>query len=84
MHVDKKMSWNYRVIRYVATEGGSDYYTIHEVYYTEEGVPYLVSEKPVTPFGDSVEELKSDLSMMRAALRRPPLDYTVFEKKNEP
>lgn len=78
------MSWNYRVIRHKETETGIVHYAIHEVYYNEHGAPYMVSEKPASPTGETPEALKSDLGLIHAALRKPPLDYTIFTKREEP
>lgn len=84
-HVDNKhMTWNYRVIRHLATQDGTAHYAIHEVYYNEHGTPYMVSLEPAKPFGETLDELKSDLGMIHAALRKPALDYTIFAKKEEP
>lgn len=77
------MSWNYRVIRHLATQDGSAYYAIHEVYYNDQGMPYMVSHESVKPFGETLDELKSDLGMIHAALRKPVLDYTIFTKREE-
>lgn len=78
------MAWNYRVIRHIAPQDGSAYYAIHEVYYNEKGEPYMVSHESVKPFGETFDELKSDVGMIHAALRNPPLDYTLFVKNEAP
>lgn len=36
------MSWNYRVLKFVGEE--EPYYSIHEVYYNEDGEPYAYSK----------------------------------------
>ena len=72
------MSWNYRVLRQV--ELGPDgkemiYYGIHEVYYNSAGVPTTCSINPMSPFGETFEELVSDLRYFSEALEKPVLDF---------
>ncbi len=67
----QKRWWNYRV----AVRG--EYYSIYEVYYTD-GMPARITESPVCPGGDTLEELKRDLKSFQAALKRPVLKYEDF------
>ena len=71
------MSWNHRVIRNVVD--GEETFTIHEVYYREDGYPESVTENPVPAFGTNVEELTHNLVHMMSALTKPVLDFTMFE-----
>ena len=75
------MSWNYRVIRHIATGAAGDWFAIHEVYYDADGMPRAVSEKPISPQGDTCEELLSDLQMMQEAAEKPTLDYVLFSNE---
>ena len=72
------MSWNYRVIRHKETETGIVYYAIHEVFYNEQSAPYMMSERPITPHGDSPEELIAELKLLQDAADKPALDYMLF------
>lgn len=69
------MSWNYRIV--MKDEGYGSSYGIHEVFY-ENGVPYGISENPVAPFGEDLEELETSFELMREALKKNILDYDNF------
>lgn len=72
------MSWNYRVCRHYSTlpDGTvEDYYRIHEVYYDKRGKITAVSVDGIDPHGLTLTGLKKDLSMMRAALKQPVLEF---------
>lgn len=61
------MHWNYRVF---FEDGG---YTIRTVYYDDRGVITACSEKPIEPFGESLEELQEELNLLQAALKKKVL-----------
>jgi hypothetical protein len=63
------MSWNYRVILQ------DDYYSIHEVYYDDDGNIESWTEQPVGIGGETLEELKGDLEYYKHALEKPVLKY---------
>jgi hypothetical protein len=62
------MSWNYRMIE--DSHGG---YAIHEVYYDNDGKPHSWSLHASPVYGETLEEVKSCLNMMRAAYSKPVL-----------
>lgn len=71
-------TWNNRVIRKVyehETQLG-----IHEVFYNDEGNPYLVTVNAVGVVGDTLEELEQTLKWMMEALGEPILEYSDFEE----
>lgn len=70
------MAWNYRVVRQ------DDTYTIHEVYYDQEGRITAFSTNPVAPCGETLEELRVDMDRQRRALDEPVLDYAVLNLMN--
>ena len=70
------MSWNYRVIKHAEQQ-----FSIHEVYYDEEGKPHSMTVDPVSAFGETLEELKDDLLLISVALTKPVLDAKMFDKK---
>jgi len=74
------MKWNYRVLRH--TDGGVDsneeYFMVHEVYYEDDGKPSICTSNECKPFGNTLEELKSDMEMMVDAFEKPVLDYSDF------
>ncbi|HAG82138.1 MAG TPA: hypothetical protein DCL61_13470 [Cyanobacteria bacterium UBA12227] len=61
------MHWDYRVFW---EEGG---YTIRTVYYDDRGAIVACSEKPIEPFGESLEELQDELNLLQAALKKKVL-----------
>lgn len=74
------MTWNYRV--YKCKEKEEEYYAIHEAYYAPyKEEPHSYTVDPVAPMGNTLEELRSDLQMMLAALDKPVIDYPHSDKK---
>jgi hypothetical protein len=71
--------WNYRVVRkrYVNpdTERVSYTYAIHEAYYNNNGHVGSITQNPVEPFGENVEELRHSWIMMAEAFGQPLLDF---------
>lgn len=70
------MTWNYRIISH--PHPGFDEnesiraYQIHEVYSDESGIIGF-TERGVEPFGESMDELRSDFEHMALALTKPVL-----------
>jgi hypothetical protein len=67
------MSWNYRVMRRQA--GECAVFSIHEVYYDLEDRIEFFSEEPISPQGETKEQLDVDLELMQEALKKPVLEY---------
>lgn len=61
------MVWNYRVIEH------DKLFYIHEVYYNDNGDITAISEDPMHPHGETLEELKNDMEYFLQALSRPVL-----------
>jgi hypothetical protein len=61
------MHWDYRVF---LEDGG---YTIRTVYYDERGAITACSQKPIEPFGESLEDLQEELNLLQAALKKEVL-----------
>jgi len=59
--------WNYRVIE------SEEVFRIHEVYYNKKGEITAFSEDPITPLGETLDELRGDLEYYMQALDRPVL-----------
>jgi hypothetical protein len=89
--------WNYRVVRkksiYIDPTNKKervDYaYAIHEAYYDKNGHVGAVTEDPVEPFGENIEELRHSWVMMAEAFGQPILDYdnvpeTGYDRKEDP
>ncbi len=53
-------------------------FAIHEVYYDDSGEPYLVTEDPCYPQGETLEELEKDFVLYQKALEEPVLNYEDF------
>ena len=71
------MTWNYRVIR--KTNTGYDHldelYAIHEVYYSKDGKPEMVTVEPVGIVGEDYAELCAELAHYTEAFSKPVLNY---------
>jgi hypothetical protein len=68
------MSWNYRVM--VRTwPGGEKTYGIYEVYYDKRSKAEASTVEGMSPYGDTLAELKADFALMKKAFSAPVLDY---------
>lgn len=80
------MSWNYRVVRknvYMGkTIAPEVQYGIHETYYSGDK-PTAITTDHMRPYGETLEELKSDLEKMVAALEKPVLNWEDFKNNKE-
>lgn len=65
--------WNYCVCEQVLDDGSI--YHIHEMYFDDSGDIQGVTENPITPMGETLEELKRELSRM--------LDTVLAEEKRQ-
>ncbi len=70
------MSWNYRVIK--RNSDGNEWYGIYEVYYDDSGRPVACTETPINPFGETLDELATDLQHFTEAMAKPALDFDQF------
>ena len=73
------MSWDYRVIE------NDGMFTVHEVHYNAKGDITSVSEDPMGPSGQTLEELKDDMKYFLDALGMPVLkkEEIAFAPKGE-
>ena len=76
--------WNYRITyRPSDIEQG---YSIREVFYNDNGNPVSYTSKEISPYGESKDELISDLAYMIQAISQEIVDLdildTIFENKN--
>ncbi len=67
------MSWNYRTIATPSKLNSYYEYSIHEVYYNENGSINSWTENSISAYGDSKEELQEDLQLMLKASTLPVL-----------
>lgn len=66
------MSWNYRVLRHDGVDG--PYYQVQEVYFEEgDAVPHSWSAGPASVGGENLDEMRTVLDRMAAALDKPVL-----------
>ena len=77
--------WNHRVVRRVyKVEGFPDEvsYSIHEAFYGLKGGvdKPSITDNPVDPYGETLEELREELQLMLRALDAPVLDYKTEEE----
>jgi hypothetical protein len=75
------MTWNYRVIL------NNDIYQIHEAYYNDAGEITAVTEDPIAPAGDTLEELTDDIehyiqAVKHLVLKMNELKFAPFEERS--
>ena len=68
--------WNYRVMRRQYKNDDDPVYTIHEVYYNDNGDVEGHTQDAVYAYGNTAEELKADLELMLLAFDKPVLEYS--------
>ena len=75
------MTWNYRVLarEYKFSNEIETTFSIHEVYYNDDGVPEMCTEDAVSVVGDNLAEISDTLLWMQKALKKPILSYSDFE-----
>ena len=66
-------TWNYRVVK-STNEHGETWYQVHEAFYNDNGDLALITKDPVSPAGESLEELKLDLERMIEDSQHPVLE----------
>jgi len=71
-------NWSYRVI----LKNGR--YTIHEVYYDEDGEPWTCTEDPVCPECDTLDDFQAEMEHYQHALELPVLQYADLVPNHEP
>jgi hypothetical protein len=89
--------WNYRVVRKRNVspdtkdkdERASYTYAIHEAYYDNNGHVGAITQDPIEPFGENIEELRHAWVMMAEAFGLPILDFenipeSGYERKEDP
>jgi hypothetical protein len=89
--------WNYRIVRkkniYIDPTDKKervDYtYAIHEAFYDNNGRVGTITQDPVEPFGENIEDLRHSWVMMAEAFGKPILDYDYipepgYERKTDP
>lgn len=77
------MSWNYRVfhrqIQWTGADGShasADEFTVREAYYDDDGKVNAWSADPMSPHGETMEELSADLALMAKAFLEPVVEIT--------
>ena len=53
-------------------------YAIHEAYYDQQGYVGAITQEPIEPYGETVEELRHAWVMMAKAFGQPILDYDII------
>ena len=89
--------WNYRVVRkkniYIDPTDNKERvtytYAIHEAYYDKNGHVGAITQDPIEPFGENIEELRHSWVMMAKALGQPILDCDKipepgYDRKEDP
>lgn len=86
MQPTNSLGWNHRIIQRKHDEKVS--FQVHAVFYDDAGNPDSWTEGSTFPFGESFDELRSDLELQRLAFGKPVLvidsddDKEVLREKN--
>lgn len=74
---NNSMNWDYRVIQH------TDRYSIHEVYYGDQGEAAGYNPDPAWPVGSTVEELSHSLIHQMGALTRPIIPSDQLQRRKQ-
>ncbi len=76
--------WNHRVLR-ETLPNGEYYYSIHEVFYNDDGSIYAYTKDPIDVGGESIKDIRQTLNWIRKCLKNPVLiaEDVVFVNKEE-
>lgn len=74
------MTWNYRIIKKTFADNDSTQYEIHEVYYEGNSISGWTANS-VKPSGESIAELREDISYFLQAFKRPVLEEQIIDGK---
>ncbi len=67
------MAWNFRLVKHSERHPKRVWYGVHEVFYTDKGKPWTMTQDPVTIDGESVKEASRYLEMIRQDMKRLPV-----------
>lgn len=70
------MIWNYRIISSPYPSEAheeSRTFEVHEVYYDDNGGIHAVTQKCVSPYGETEEEIRADMQNFLEAFNKPVL-----------
>ena len=56
------MTCDYRIVKTVDKDTGEEFYGVYEVFYNDNHEPVTRTEQPVGPSGETMDELREDLS----------------------
>jgi hypothetical protein len=59
--------WNHRVLKQTLPDG-TEWYTVREVYYNDDGSIFAYTERPVEIAGESLAELRQEIEWILACL----------------
>lgn len=69
---DHLNGWNYRVVEVNHPTAGR-FYCIKEVYYDNKNNPKMQTVEAMAPYGETLEEIKECVEMMKASFNKPIL-----------
>lgn len=73
--------WNHRIL--IHRNKDEVGYSVHEVYYDEDGKPNSCTADSCHPYGNTIEELKNEIDQFAKATTLPFLEHSFFEDLNE-
>jgi hypothetical protein len=69
------MTWDCRVIAKKDKTTGEIWHAVHEVFYDENGKIWGATVGPITPMGETVDDLITELAEHLVACGKPVLDF---------
>ena len=63
------MMWNNRIVKHKGS-AGEVWYSVHEVFYNENGGINGYTEEPITILGETVEDVKTQLEMIMTDIEK--------------
>ena len=73
------MIWNYRLAKRPSAKIPS--YGIYKFYYDETGRTVSYCNQPMSPFGDNIDEIYTDVMQMVAALDKGVVNLDLLDRK---
>ncbi len=67
------MTWNFRLVNHSKRKSREVWYGVHEVFYTESGKPWTMTQDPVSIDGESPKDVLAYLRMIQRDLKRLPV-----------
>ena len=72
------MTWNYRIVKRKDSTG-EYFFAVHEAYYNKNNKISSITEEPIKIIGNDVEEIFSEIDMIKKDLERSKNDIIDYD-----